>query len=116
MTSFHITDHNECLDGTHECDQVCTNTDGSYICSCNTGYTLDSNGNSCTGKYAIMSTCISELCDFTLSTDDNECLIDNGGCEHECVNIGGSFECHCQNGYRLSSDGFNCIGEHSCRI
>ena len=57
-----------------------------------------------------------------LYTDDNECLVDNGGCDYECVNLEGSFECHCSDGYRLSSNGFNCVGkqawdlEHSYHI
>ena len=43
------TDVDECSDGTHNCDQVCTNTNGSYTCSCNSGFTLGSDGQSCTG-------------------------------------------------------------------
>lgn len=33
-------DINEC-EGDHGCDQNCVNMDGSYTCSCNTGYTID---------------------------------------------------------------------------
>ena len=38
----------ECTAGTHGCQQQCQNTAGSYTCSCGTGYTLDSNGHTCT--------------------------------------------------------------------
>ena len=34
--------------GNHGCAQRCTNRQGSYTCSCNAGYRLDSNGRSCT--------------------------------------------------------------------
>lgn len=38
----------ECSLGTHGCQQQCSNTAGSYTCSCSSGYTLDSNGRTCT--------------------------------------------------------------------
>ena len=46
--SFH-TDINECEDDSDSCDEnaECTNTDGSYTCSCTTGYSGD--GRSCMG-------------------------------------------------------------------
>ena len=40
-------DINECSAGTHNCGQVCTNTAGSFTCSCNSGYTLEADGQSC---------------------------------------------------------------------
>ena len=36
-------DNNECTMGTDNCEQNCTNTVGSYNCSCNTGYNLTGN-------------------------------------------------------------------------
>ena len=33
------------------------------------------------------------------------CEIDNGGCEHNCTNIGDSYYCTCNTGYQLNSDG-----------
>ena len=43
------TDINECGDGTASCDvnAQCINTDGSYNCSCSSGYSGD--GMTCTG-------------------------------------------------------------------
>ena len=35
----------------HLCEHVCTNTDGSYVCSCNSGFFLAINGFSCTSMY-----------------------------------------------------------------
>ncbi|XP_066299114.1 uncharacterized protein [Branchiostoma lanceolatum] len=43
-----MVDDNECPNGGRgPCDQTCTNTDGSYICTCSTGYRLNSDGHAC---------------------------------------------------------------------
>ena len=44
------TDINECLEGDARCEHNCANTQGSYACGCNRGYTLHSNGRSCIGE------------------------------------------------------------------
>ncbi len=50
VPEFDVLDVDECTEGTDECDHNCHNTDGSYTCSCNGGYTLHSNGFTCIGK------------------------------------------------------------------
>ena len=54
-----ILDRDECLDGTHDCDTnaACSNTEGSFSCSCNDGYM--GNGTMCTSKAFIFSNLIS---------------------------------------------------------
>ena len=47
-------DVNEC-NGDHECDQNCTNVDGSYICSCDPGFELQSDNVTCEGFLYIPS-------------------------------------------------------------
>ncbi len=42
-------DINECNTNNGGCDQVCTDTDGSFMCSCNSGYLLSEDGVSCNG-------------------------------------------------------------------
>ena len=46
---FNISDIDECSSGNHKCDPnaTCTNTEGSYQCQCNSGYT--GNGYNCAG-------------------------------------------------------------------
>ena len=44
------TDIDECSEGIVDCDHNCTNTIGSYACSCYSGYELDSDNLSCSGK------------------------------------------------------------------
>ena len=50
---YSFSDNNECTLGTHNChaNAACTNTDGSFTCACNTGYS--GNGVTCTGKQKI---------------------------------------------------------------
>ena len=45
----YFADNDECTLGTHNChgNATCTNTDGSFTCSCNIGYT--GNGVACAG-------------------------------------------------------------------
>ena len=45
------------------------------------------------------------------STDINECELDNGGCDQECVNIDGSYLCKCSDGYLLTDKGTSCVGK-----
>ena len=47
-----ITDINECGTDNGGCEQICTNTNSSYMyyCSCNSGYILDGDGHTCNGE------------------------------------------------------------------
>ena len=47
---FFFSDIDECLEGTSKCNQYCHNSDGGYFCSCQQGYTLDSDKHTCVGK------------------------------------------------------------------
>ena len=49
-TQYVISDIDECADGTHTCDSnaVCADTDGTFTCTCDSGYTGD--GQSCMGE------------------------------------------------------------------
>ncbi|XP_078576863.1 uncharacterized protein LOC144862349 [Branchiostoma floridae x Branchiostoma japonicum] len=84
----------ECTDQNGGCSQTCTNTVGSYNCSCSEGSVLDVDGHNCTAV--------------------DECASLNGGCEQTCVNTGGSYHCLCGDGYRLNADGHNCDDIDEC--
>ena len=42
--------------------------------------------------------------------DIDECSVYNGGCGHICINVDGSYNCDCYNGYTLTTNGHNCSG------
>lgn len=79
---------NECGDATHEdisgCTQICNDTEGSFYCSCQSGYILD--------------------------LDDNKTCLDQDECSHpslnicnsnfECENFDGGYQCVCHEGYQ----------------
>lgn len=46
-----------------------------------------------------------------LITDIDECATGNGGCEHNCTNYEGYYECTCREGFQLGADNRTCIGE-----
>ena len=48
-----LADVDEC-NGTNPCAQTCTNNVGSFICGCNSGYRLMSNGFDCEGRVEIL--------------------------------------------------------------
>ncbi|CAB4015195.1 mucin, partial [Paramuricea clavata] len=85
-------DINECQSTQDNlCDQTCTNTVGSYTCSCLEGYSFTS-----------PSTC----------TDINECLTGDFVCNgvgEECENIPGSYRCACSKRLNMVRVNGTCI-------
>ena len=63
MLLLYCNDHSdidECVEGSDGCDHNCTNTNGSYYCTCTTGYELELNNSTCVGKeygYVYVSLC-----------------------------------------------------------
>ena len=90
-----FTDVDECADGTNGCAQLCTNVIGSYVCACDTGYRLASDGRWC--------------------TDINECFEGTDRCNHTCTNSIGTYACSCKTGYGLARDGRTCNGKSLCK-
>ena len=44
------------------------------------------------------------------NADINECDINNGNCTQTCINIPGSYQCECVQGFQLLPDGRTCEG------
>ena len=73
-----IADNNECeTDGICDENAVCLDIPGSYICTCNSGYS--GNGDTC--------------------HDIDECLNDPCDQNATCTNNNGNFSCQCHNGF-----------------
>ena len=51
LYTFHA-DIDECAENTDGCEQMCTDTDGSFECSCGDGFSVSSDGKSCDGECA----------------------------------------------------------------
>lgn len=110
-----VSDINECEIGAQNCDRhaTCTNTAGSFKCSCAPGWIGD--GLECRGLLhqthtnLIMWHKILELCAFSLS-DLDECSNGTHMCSSSanCMNTLGSYRCLCKEGF--SGDGFYCTG------
>ncbi|CAL1542073.1 unnamed protein product [Lymnaea stagnalis] len=86
-------DINECT-GNHNCTQMCTNSEGSYSCSCYAGYTYNSTSNTC--------------------LDIDECKLGNHQCDKICTNTEGSYRCSCSIGLFLQTDGVSCGADKPC--
>ncbi|XP_055859523.1 fibrillin-1-like isoform X4 [Biomphalaria glabrata] len=123
------TDVNECVVTPDICprDQICTNTNGSYTCTCPAGFQLVNgictNIDECAS--VITNNC-SQLCTdnpgsyscscqngYTLLPNNtcqniNECFADIDGCEQDCEDVEGSYNCKCNAGYTLTADRKSC--------
>ena len=106
----HCTDINECVEGSDSCSQICTNTIGSYICSCNPGYRLASDGQACSGELNYYSFVTVGSIIIILISDINECSEGTSGCAQTCTNTIGSYHCSCRTGFLLASDEYRCEG------
>ena len=108
-------DVNECELDTHNCSTqaTCTNTIGSFNCTCNIGYSR--NGTSCVGRilFYLFDNWSKEIKWSELKLDENECELNTDNCSTDaiCINIPGSFNCTCNTGY--SGNGTSCEGKIS---
>ncbi|CAH1643971.1 unnamed protein product [Spodoptera littoralis] len=104
-TSHHCEDIDECVEGTHICDQYqqCLNTNGSYECYCKLGYELDITTGAC--------------------VDVNECATGQHDCipqAQRCDNTVGSYLCirmtSCGTGYVLHHSTGKCEDIDECAL
>uniref|UniRef100_H2Y5R0 EGF-like domain-containing protein n=1 Tax=Ciona savignyi TaxID=51511 RepID=H2Y5R0_CIOSA len=134
MVTFDV---NECAFISNDCHMFanCTNTIGSYTCSCIHGFTGDGKNctdiNECTlgtNNCHTNATCTNTIGSFTCScntgftgdgkncTDINECTLGTDNCHTNatCTNTIGSFTCSCNTGF--TGDGVNCADINECTL
>lgn len=75
-----VVDIDECARS--PCSQLCTNTPGSFACSCHPGFRLS---------------------DSTQCMDVDECTLPVQPCDQICTNTIGSYKCSCRSGYLLNT-------------
>ncbi|KAI6071808.1 Matrilin-3 [Aix galericulata] len=131
-----------CAPGKHECDQICVSNNGSYVCECYEGYTLNPDKKTCSamdlcasGRHDCAQVCRrtdgSYSCDcfegFTLNPDKKTCSAADmcapgrHDCEQVCVRDDLFYTCDCYQGYTLNPDKKTCSridvcapGTHDC--
>ena len=125
----------ECLVNNGDCMDVCTNTVGSFECSCRNGYEfaslpegtlpdLTNVGRACIGILTLLQCCMLLALLFYIKNDINyassifadidECERNNDGCSQICSNTIGTYECSCNSGYELQRDTRGCEGLKVC--
>eukprot|EP00095_Tigriopus_kingsejongensis_P006042 maker-scaffold651_size119386-snap-gene-0.25 protein:Tk06042 transcript:maker-scaffold651_size119386-snap-gene-0.25-mRNA-1 annotation:"hypothetical protein DAPPUDRAFT_303147" len=79
-----------------DCEQLCAldSAGGEPMCQCHGGYVLQVDGRSC--------------------LDIDECAVENGGCDHLCINKPGTFMCECSKGFKVQ--GNYCIDINECLL
>ncbi|XP_078702848.1 uncharacterized protein LOC144928428 isoform X1 [Branchiostoma floridae x Branchiostoma belcheri] len=124
------TDINECSHNNGGCSHTCVNTDGSYRCTCRTGYQLTWSGDCVDIDECSSSPCRNGgtcrnlingyRCDcrpgwsgVNCQSDIDECSSNNGGCDHNCENTPGGYTCSCRDGYQLSGSS-RCVDIDEC--
>lgn len=103
-------DVDECATNNGGCEHNCTNTLGSYTCSCNSSYSLAYDSLQCTGMFGVLTYYLSPTVKW-YPIDIDECAFINGGCEENCTNTIGSYYCSCTHGYQLENDSHACVGK-----
>ncbi|XP_052794532.1 uncharacterized protein LOC128227759 isoform X2 [Mya arenaria] len=88
-------DINEC-ELVNGCEQICINTDGSYICDCDKGFRISYDLQKC--------------------LDINECDESLHNCSHLCENIRGGFKCVCHSGYMFEVSSWGCIADSAVTL
>nr|XP_047124087.1 fibrillin-1-like isoform X10 [Hydra vulgaris] len=99
-SSGNCIDINECQSSSPPCswsNGVCSNTNGSFICSCKNGWKMGQDNASC--------------------WDINECESFAPPCSWSngvCTNTNGSYICSCKSGWKIGQDNASCVDINEC--
>lgn len=93
------TDINEC-GGVNDCEQLCTNTKGSYTCNCTEGFDLADDGRRCTGIRAYVT--FSTILTYPSPIAKDFC-VDGGECSDICAVVNFEEKCFCPVGFTLTT-------------
>uniref|UniRef100_A0A3P8QNZ3 Fibrillin 2b n=1 Tax=Astatotilapia calliptera TaxID=8154 RepID=A0A3P8QNZ3_ASTCA len=125
----------QCALSPKPCNFLCKNTEGSYLCSCPRGYSLQPDGKTCkdldecaTKQHNCQFLCVNTVGGFTCKCpagfsqhqtaciDNNECTAQSSVCgsRASCINTPGSFNCECSKGFSLDTTGFECEDVDEC--
>ncbi|KAI8778024.1 fibrillin-3, partial [Biomphalaria glabrata] len=129
-------DIDECATSSHNCEQICENTEGKFNCKCFYGFTLDIDRAHCVKRD--VDVCggsnlnCSDICTVDLVTNTSHCSCNSGyslqgtntcvdinecdynylnlcGEKEKCVNSVGGFTCSCSPGFKLDNDKRTCL-------
>ncbi|XP_069746531.1 growth arrest-specific protein 6-like isoform X2 [Narcine bancroftii] len=67
-------------------------------------------------KGAFKCVCKQGWSGVTCHLDVDECQLNNGGCEHICSNVVGSYQCACRTGFDLLHDKHRCMDINECAL
>ena len=104
-----LTDIDEC-NGVNDCEQTCTNTEGSFTCGCQDGFSLNTDGRTCDGTPECkIAHAVNDAYNYTfLSIALVTCL--GNECSHTCAVVDDAQLCFCPPGLNLTTDGLTCVG------
>ena len=113
-TLLFLSDIDECQRGTDNChyDAMCNDTDGSFTCTCLSGYEGD--GIDCQSEWCkiyVYLTIVRRIISIFHGSDVDECENETHNCDQNatCTDTDGSFSCTCNDGY--VGDGVNCTSK-----
>ena len=112
--SLNSTDVDECTQvNPSVCSQRCSDTIGSYICSCESGYRLNTTDlRTCDGKHILLNIAINRYVYLLDLKDVDECVEERHTCDMnaDCTNTEGSYYCTCREGYSGEGSNGTCHG------
>ncbi|KAM4772059.1 thrombomodulin [Rhinophrynus dorsalis] len=128
MVDGQCEDIDECSNPKTLCEHSCRNYPGGFRCHCDEGYVTDEINPTKCKRFCNTTECAAEcdpnnpdVCEcpegYLVDTDNENMAVcadvdecDSGHCKHLCINLPGTFECACPEGYTLQGDS-SCLSD-----